>query len=303
MIDAPAILIDTTRCVGCEECVTACKEENGLGKDRPWRGQSTIDDLSATRNCTVHRRPGDTYVLQQCRHCIEPACVSACLVGAMQKTPEGPVVYDPHRCMGCRYCMVACPYGIPRYDWDRAVPVVHKCTMCYHRLQEGGVPACVEACPQEATVFGTRTALLAEARRRISEAPNRYLPHVWGENEVGGTSVLYVSGVSLSFLAWSPELGNAPLPALSWQALEKVPPVVFGMGALMGGIYWFANRRMKVALAEAQESAASATVVDDVPEDASGASDGTAASTDGATSTDEAASNADVDGAQEDSRC
>ncbi len=247
MIDSPAILIDTTRCVGCEECVAACKEENGLGKDRPWQGQGAIDSLSATRNCTVHRRPGGHFVLQQCRHCEEPACVSACLVGAMQKSPEGPVIYDSNRCMGCRYCMLACPYGIPRYDWDKATPLVHKCTMCHHRLIEGGIPACVEACPQEATVFGSRSDLLAEADRRIAADPETYIDRIFGEHEVGGTSVLYVSDIPLDFLSWKPDLGTEALPDLTWQSLSKVPPVILGMGAFMGGAYWVINRRMKLA--------------------------------------------------------
>jgi len=259
MIDSPAILIDTTRCVGCEKCVAACKEENGLGKDRPWREQGAIDALSATRNCTIRRRPDNHFVLQQCRHCLEPACVSACLVGAMQKTPEGPVIYDAGKCIGCRYCLVACPYGIPRYDWSTPAPVVHKCTMCYHRLQQGRVPACVEACPHEATVFGSRPDLLAEARRRMAASPGSYTPRIFGEHEVGGSSVLYLSDTSLGFLAWKPDLGEQALPELTWKSLEKVPPVILFMGALMGGVYWTVNRRMRVALEESYKGDAPPT--------------------------------------------
>jgi len=256
MIESPTILIDTTRCVGCEECVAACKEENGLGKDRPWRGQGAIDDLSATRNCTVRRQPDNHFVLQQCRHCLEPACASACLVGAMQKTPEGPVIYDADKCIGCRYCLLACPFGIPRYEWDSPAPVVHKCTMCYDRLQEGRIPACVEACPQGATVFGSRPDLLAEARRRMAASPGTYISRVFGEHEVGGTSVLYISNTSLDFLGWKPELGEQALPELTWQALSKVPPVVMLMGTLMGGVYWTVNRRMRLAMENAYEGEA-----------------------------------------------
>lgn len=247
MIDSPAILIDTTRCVGCEQCVAACKRENGLGKDRAWAGQRRIDALSATRNCTVHRRQGERFVLQQCRHCLEPACASACPVGAMYQTAEGPVLYDADKCIGCRYCLLACPFGIPRYEWGTVAPVVHKCTMCYQRLAEGGVPACVEACPQHATVFGSRPELIAEAHRRLDAEPRRYLPRVQGETEVGGTSVLYLSDTSLDFLAWSADLGEQPLPELTWRALEKVPPIVLLVGSLMGGLSWLINRRDKLA--------------------------------------------------------
>ncbi len=247
MIDKPAILIDTTRCKGCELCVAACKQENDLGRDRPWRGQGAVDQLSATRFSTVLRQPDDWFVLQQCRHCLEPACVSACLVGAMQQSPEGPVIYDGDKCMGCRYCLMACPYGIPRYQWDTAAPLVRKCTMCYHRLEEGREPACVEACPEEATILGSRPQLLEEAHRRLQANPTEYIQRVYGEHEVGGTSVLYISGFSLDFLAWRPTLDERPLPELTWASLKKVPPVILMMSGLMAGVHWTINRRMRLA--------------------------------------------------------
>lgn len=259
MIRSPAILVDSTRCTGCEECVLACKNEKGLGADRLRAGQEAVDGLSSTRFTTVLRRPEERFVKQQCRHCLEPACVSACLVGAMRKTPEGPVVYDSDLCMGCRYCLVACPYGIPRYEWEEAVPYVRKCDLCYPRLQEGKEPACVEACPQEALLFGSRDDLLREAHRRIAAEPARYVDHVWGEKEVGGTSVLYLSDRSLGFLGWSADLADTPLPALSWASLEKVPPVVVGMASLMGGIHWVISRRMRLAAKAADEAAGSET--------------------------------------------
>jgi len=255
MIASPAILVDITRCTGCEACVLACKEENDLGADRLRHGQEGVDGLSSTRFTTVLRRPGEHFVKQQCRHCLEPACVSACLVGAMQKTPEGPVIYDSELCMGCRYCLVACPYGVPRYEWEEAAPYVRKCNLCYPRLQEGREPACVEACPHDALIFGRRDDLLREAHRRIRGEPGRYVDHVWGEKEVGGTSVLYLSDVSLGFLGWGGDLGDRPLPVLSWASLEKVPPVVVGMATLMGGIHWVIRRRMQLAARAADEVA------------------------------------------------
>ncbi len=258
MIQSPAILIDTTRCTGCEECVLACKEKNGLGADGLRSGQRAVDGLSSTRFSTILREPGGHNVRQQCRHCLEPACVSACLVGAMQKTPEGPVVYDSELCMGCRYCLVACPYGIPRYEWEEAVPYVRKCDLCYDRLKDGKRPACVEACPEEALLFGRRDDLLAEAHRRIAAQPTKYAPHVWGENEVGGTSVLYVSDISLGFLGWSGNLGSEPLPPLSMASLRKVPPVVVAMASLMGGIHWVIRRRMQIAAQNAEPVPAAA---------------------------------------------
>ena len=242
-----AILTDTTRCVGCENCVKACKAENHLGKDVPRRWKKSIDDLSSTRYTTVLRRPGSHFVRQLCRHCLAPACASACLVGALRKTPEGPVVYDSGKCMGCRYCMIACPYGIPRYDWEHVFPYIRKCTMCYDRIQAGGGPACVEACQQKATIFGTRDEMLAEARGRIESDRNRYINKVFGETEIGGTSVLYVSDIPLDFLAFAPDLGDQPLPELTWAALSKVPPLVVGVGGAMAAIWWVIGRRAKLA--------------------------------------------------------
>ena len=271
MSDTIAILNDTTRCTGCEKCVAACKEEYELGRDRPWRAQGAVSDLSSTRYTTIVRRPDEHYVRQQCRHCLEPACVSACLVGAMQKTPEGPVVYDADKCMGCRYCLAACPYSIPRYEWDQRVPYVTKCTMCIDRVRQGDIPACVDACPEEATMFGTRAELLAEAHRRIDENPGKYQPRVFGEHEIGGTSVLYISDIPLDFLAWQPDLGTQPLPERTWAALHKVPPLMLGMGGLMTGIYWVVGRRMRLASEAAMELETAAA---DIPAPAAEAESG-----------------------------
>lgn len=262
----PAILTDTTRCTGCEKCVAACKQENDLGRDRPWRGQGAVDGLSSTRFCAVLRRPNDRFVRHQCRHCLEPACVSACLVGAMQKSPEGPVIYDPDKCMGCRYCLVACPYEIPRYDWDQPVPYVRKCNLCYGALQLGKIPACVAACPEKATVFGERSRLLDEAHRRLKADPKKYVQHVYGEHEVGGTSVLYISDIPLGFLGCQPNLDERPLPDRTWASLKKVPPVILGVGGLMTGIHWIIGRRMKVAVQAGRGSATGPS--DESPSDA-----------------------------------
>ena len=250
MIRNPCILNDVTRCIGCEECVAACKRANGLpAEDPPPRIEHSRDGLSATRWTSIVRLPGGVNVRKQCRHCLEPACVSVCPVGALQKTPEGPVIYDKSICMGCRYCMMGCPYGIPRYEWNTVNPSIRKCILCYEKLRSGEleVPACVAACPKKATVFGERDELLAEAHRRIAAEPDRYIDHVWGEHEVGGTGVLYVSHVDLGFLAWRDPryLGEEPLPHRTWEALRKVPFEFIGMGALMTGIWWVIDRRMQ----------------------------------------------------------
>jgi len=261
-----SILTDVTRCIGCEECVKACKETNNTGIDKPWRWQRKIDDLSATRWTTIITRPDRHYVRKQCRHCIDPACVSVCPVGAMHKTPEGPVIYNSTICLGCRYCMMACPYGIPRYLWAEPVPYVRKCILCYDKIMSGELeqPGCTNACPKDATIYGSRDDLLAEAHKRIDEKPELYVPKVFGEHEVGGTSVLYVSDIDLGFLGWKDNLGKDPLPHKTWVYLDKVPYIVGAVGGLMAGIYWIIERRMRMQ-AEAAGAAAISSL-ESVPE-------------------------------------
>jgi len=241
-----AILTDVTLCIGCEECVRACRIENRLGEERPYRWIRTDDRLSADRFTSIVRKDG-YFVRKQCRHCLEPACVTACPVGALHKTPEGPVVYDPKKCLGCRYCMMACPFGIPRYSWYSPAPYIRKCTMCYEtRIRKGLQPACTEACPTNATIFGERDELLKEAHERISENPERYLPKVFGQTEVGGTAVMYLSPVELDILALGLPVGDDPLPVRTLPAMMAVPPVFVGMGVLMAGLYWVIERRNRL---------------------------------------------------------
>ena len=246
-----AILTDVTRCVGCEECVRACREHNRLPKEQPWPWVRRIDDLSHARWTTLLRTDderGSHFVRRHCRHCLDPECVSVCIVGALDKTPEGPVVYDADACIGCRYCMIACPWEIPRYGWEDAVPYVQKCDLCYERtVRQGGLPACVEACPTQATVFGERDELLREAHRRIAAAPDRYVDHVWGEKEVGGTSVLYVSDVDLKLTDLErPVTDERPLPQRTTRILHQMPLAFVGMAGVMGGLFWVIQRRERL---------------------------------------------------------
>jgi len=239
-----ALLTDTTKCIGCSECVIACKKANSLTTDVPRRWD--LDDGLSARNWTsVIQAAGRTFVRKQCRHCLEPACVSACPVGAMHKTELGAVVYDSSKCMGCRYCMVACPYGVPRYDWDQPVPYVRKCILCYDRIRSGGQPACTAACPAGATIFGDRDALLAEAHRRIRATPGSYLDRVWGEEDLGGTSVLYISNVDLASVIQGNPPDTTSLPRRTAAAMNAVPFAFSGMLVLMAGMSWIIGRRMK----------------------------------------------------------
>ena len=192
---ANAILTDLTRCIGCKACVYACKEINGLPKEE-------ADELNA-RTWTVVERRGGLNVRRQCMHCLDPACVSVCPVTALQKHSDGPVVYDEDRCMGCRYCMLACPFKVPKYEWDKALPRVQKCIFCFaERLGQGRQPACTEVCPAQATVFGARDELMRAARQRLQAHPGRYVDHIYGVEEAGGTSVLYLSSVPFEQLGF-----------------------------------------------------------------------------------------------------
>lgn len=242
-----AILTDVTKCIGCEACVEGCRQANNTGEDRPWPWQTGVRELSATRWTTIDRLPGNHFVRRQCRHCISPACASACPVGALEKTPEGAVVYDSAKCMGCRYCMMACPFEIPRYSWNDAVPYVRKCVLCHERILSGEAtePGCTAACPTAATIFGTRDEMLAEAKRRIRKRPNLYIDHVWGEKEAGGTGVLTISDVAIPLPKTVP---MDPLPERTWKVLKTVPFVFVGMGAAMVGLRWFFGRRDRIRM-------------------------------------------------------
>jgi formate dehydrogenase iron-sulfur subunit len=243
------LLIDITQCAGCRACMEACMESHGQAGD-PFE----MDDLSADNN-TVVLEKGDLFIRRQCMHCQEPSCASVCPVGALQKTPEGPVVYDSARCIGCRYCMQACPFHVPRYQWSSNVPAMVKCDGCIDRIRRGDAPACAEACPAGGVVAGTRAELLEEAHRRIAESPDAYYPHVYGEKEVGGTSVLYLSPVEFSTLGFNVGLGETPLSVFTQQALNRIPCIVNIGGAALLGIWWITRRREAVRRAEAAGTA------------------------------------------------
>lgn len=242
-----AILVDITQCIGCRACEQACKELHGFPKE-------TESKLSPTA-LTVVEEHGDKYVRRMCMHCQDPACASACLVGALKKTALGPVAYDRSKCIGCRYCLVACPFNVPRYEWTKLVPFVTKCDMCSERQLAGKPPACVEACPTGASTVGWRDEILEEAERRILNDA-KYVKHIYGAEEAGGTSVFFISDVPFEKLGF----GNPPterMPELSQAALGDVPTVVLVGGALLSGIYWITQRREQVLRAEARPKSAS----------------------------------------------
>jgi Fe-S-cluster-containing dehydrogenase component len=263
--DSMAVLHDISRCIGCRKCEAACNKVNDLpAPDKPFDDLKVLEEKRRTSakeytvvNQFATKEP--TFVKKQCNHCLEPACASACFVKAFTKTPEGAVIYNENVCVGCRYCMIACPFEIPAYEYDDPfTPRVRKCTMCHPRTTKGLLPGCVEACPTEALVYGKRTDLLKVARERIEQYPNRYVNHIYGEKEMGGTSWLYLTDQPYSEVGMREDLGNTAAPKLTKGALGAVPMVVGLWPVLLGGIYAVNKRKEKIAAEEQREAVAQA---------------------------------------------
>jgi len=236
------LLFDSTRCIGCGACSAACKEQNAL--------PNVIETKTTAYTWTVVEKRGGAHVRRMCMHCLSPTCVSVCPVGAMQKTAAGPVNYDPELCIGCRYCIMACPFDVPKYQWDRLFPVVGKCVLCAPRVAAGKATACATVCPTGATQFGERDALIKEAKERIAREPTRYVDHVYGLEEAGGTSVLMLSGMSFGTLGLPENLPREPLPMLTWRVISHLPDVVSVAAVGLFGIHWITQRRERVRAAE-----------------------------------------------------
>ncbi len=220
------VLVDTVVCIGCRKCEWACNQEHGLSdKDlKSYEDKSVFKEhrrpnASAYTVVNEYRDPADSskaYSMKvQCMHCNEPACVSACIVGALEKNELGSVDYDAWKCIGCRYCIIACPFQVPAYEYENPLtPQIRKCTFCHERVAKGESPACVSICPNEALTFGPRSKLIDLAHSRFKANPGRYHEHVYGENEVGGTSWMYLTAVDTKHTEL-PVLSAAPLPPLT----------------------------------------------------------------------------------------
>jgi formate dehydrogenase iron-sulfur subunit len=251
-LDGPGVLVDTTLCVGCRACEAACSEANGLPpppeEDKVFQSRRDTSSTAFTVVNRTEKAPGvPRYAKKQCMHCIAPACASACPVRAMDKLPTGPVVYDAGKCMGCRYCMVACPFDVPKYEYESAMPRVRKCSFCAARQAKGLKPACTEVCPSGALTFGKRSELLDQAHERIYRSPDRYLHHIYGEDEAGGTSWLYITDVPLEKLALRTDVPAKSYPDLVTGALGAPPFVMTLWPPLLMGLYAFSHRREEVA--------------------------------------------------------
>ncbi len=244
------MLIDTTKCILCLRCENECHAFYEL-PDKRLAGTDDRPQLDAYHYVVLQphevQTPAGTQVIglsKRCLHCISPACVSVCPVGALHKTPEGPVVWDESRCIGCRYCQNACPFDIPKFEWDVAWPKISKCIFCHERrLLEGEIPVCADVCPTQAIRFGEREELLALAHRRIDENPDKYFEHVFGEHEVGGTLKMFIAAVDPHELGF-PEVEEKKYPEFTWEFLSKIPFEITALAATLTGVFIFRSRRM-----------------------------------------------------------
>ena len=245
MTSKKALLIDISLCIGCNACQEGCKTENKLaaGEEK---------SLSPTAYTALSEHDG-VFVRHLCQHCETPTCASVCPVSAFTKLAEGPVIYDANKCIGCRYCMQACPFHVPRYEWKSTKPRVQKCIFCASRVTKGLQTACADACPTGATKFGDRDELLLLASERISAKPAGYVHKIYGQKEVGGTSVFYISPRPFEELGFDTKLGDSPMPLLTLSALSKVPNVIGVGSVLLAGIWWITNRRGEVQRHEAAQ--------------------------------------------------
>lgn len=268
------VLHDTTRCIGCRRCEAACQQVNHLPMpDKPFtdlavtneRRRVTAYQWTVVNKYMVNGQP--FFRKLQCFHCNDPACAAACFAKCFSKLPDGAVVYNGDHCVGCRYCMVACPFNVPGFQYDLAWdPLVQKCTFCEPLLKEGKLPGCVQACPMDALTFGRRSDLIKIAHARIAENPGKYVDYVYGEIDAGGTAWMVlapaagagtgpadeppITGTEMTQMGLDPHLGNQPMAEYTYGALGAVPMIVAFWPVLFGGAYAITKRREAINKAE-----------------------------------------------------
>jgi len=238
------VLVDTTKCINCKLCEIGWAEINGLetpdhSKEAISVYRPTTDKAYTVVNKYKTKKGKKLSVKIQCMHCLSAGCQSACPVGAFHKEDEGAVTWHEN-CFGCRYCMVACPFDIPKFEYDTPAPEIKKCTFCFdQKLSKGETPACVSACPTDTLKFGKRSELIEHARKLIEANPDQYVDHIFGEKEVGGTSWMYLSSVPFDEIGFKTDMGEKAIPEYSKPFMDTVhvidfvaPPLLLGMGYL-----------------------------------------------------------------------
>ncbi len=235
------VLYDASRCVGCQTCEFSCADSHDMEFPEDEPGFDVKRPLDHTRRTVINWHEladgAEGYSKQQCMHCNEPACYTACLTRALYKTKEGPVVWREDKCMGCRFCMVSCPFDIPKTEYASTNPRIVKCNMCHHKWADGETPACAADCPYDALMFGTRRELLDEARRRMMDDPDTYYPHIYGEKEAGGTSWLVISPVPVNEIGFNNKIMKKSYPGLTKGFVSSIAPVDLLLPAFLLGVY------------------------------------------------------------------
>ena len=238
-IEFYGILYDSTRCMACQNCEYACSDQYELPYSKTFPEVGLVRKTDETTRVVINSyetSEGEQYIRHACNHCNSPACASACLTKAMYKTPEGPVIWQEDKCMGCRSCMIACPFDVPKFEYNSPNPKIQKCRMCYELVKEGGIPACVDSCLYDALKFGKRRDLLEEANKRIYTNPDRYVHSIYGEHEVGGTGILYLASAPFEELDLKTNLGSKAYPELNKTFLSSVPAVLILWPAFLLGL-------------------------------------------------------------------
>jgi formate dehydrogenase iron-sulfur subunit len=230
-------LIDASLCIDCRACLVACSVENNVSMKhtRIWINETGVRGIFPE----LERYSAPFH----CMHCVDPSCVSACTVGALKQNEDGIVVYDQDRCIGCRYCMYACPFEVPHFEWEKRLALIVKCDLCLNRLADNGIPACAATCPTGAIQFGGWQEMLELAHVRIKQQPDRYIDHVYGEKENGGTSTFYISPVPFEELDFpAAECGESPAH-FNRLVTHGTPTVAAGVALGMAGIYHAIKRQ------------------------------------------------------------
>ncbi len=248
------VLVDITRCIGCRGCQVACKEWNERDAQKTsFKGDFT-NPAKLSSDCYTNIRfietekkgePAWTFVRNQCLHCKNAACVSACPVGALTKSAQGAVIYNYDKCIGCRYCMVACPFDIPKYEWESTQPWMQKCSFCSERIQDNMLPACIKTCPTATMYFDDYNKVVQEAKKRVASQSGNYINHIYGLDEAGGTNWIYISDIPFDKLGFNTRIPDIALPDLTWSVLAAIPKKIIGIAAFLSVIAYFRTREVK----------------------------------------------------------